>query len=252
MTVVATDLDGTLLDEDALLAPAARASLGALRRKGIPVVSLTSKTEAELRRWLPEIGSDFGAFENGAGILGPDGTHPDPAALSLETLSAALADLAQRAGLGLVPLGALSDRELLELTGLSGDAATRARQREFDVPFLAPEGCDSALERAAEQLSAVSLVRGGRFWHLSGKHDKAGALARIVERYGLSRPLIGCGDAPNDEGFLSLCDRVVLVPSSRGIDRRLRARFPGAVLAPSPGGEGWAGAVRSALRSAAP
>ena len=74
LAAVLTDLDGTLLDHGGILGPEARGAIEGLRRRGLPVVPLTSKTEVELRDLLAEL--DFGmigGFENGAGIVGPAG-----------------------------------------------------------------------------------------------------------------------------------------------------------------------------------
>ncbi|HQQ76176.1 MAG TPA: HAD hydrolase family protein [Thermoanaerobaculia bacterium] len=244
MTAIATDLDGTLLDADATLGRVARDALAALRRAGVPVALMTTKTESELRRWLGDTGAEFGSFENGAGIVGPGGVEIDPRALSIEALMTRLAQLGKNRGAPLIPIRDLPDEALREMTGLSGDAAMRARQRQYDIPFLAPGRTPSQLRQVLAGIPDVALERGGVFWHLSGRHDKGTALDRILARYRLPPPLVGLGDAEIDAPFLMRCDQVVLVPGASGVRAELREVFPRAYVARHPGGEGWAEAVK--------
>jgi mannosyl-3-phosphoglycerate phosphatase len=244
VTTVATDLDGTLLDAGGTLGAPAREALHALKEKGVGVVLLTSKTEAELREWLFETHAPLGAFENGAGIVGPRGTWIDPAALRVEVLTERLSELERRCGAPLVPIAALSDEALCARTGLSAAAAERARQRVYDLPFLAPARTASELRRALAGIPGVTLVRGGVFWHLCGRHGKGTALGRLDATYRLSRPFVGLGDAPNDAPFLLQCAVVALVPSPSGVSAPLRNLFPRAYVARHPGSAGWADVIR--------
>ena len=121
--------------------------------------------------------------------------------------------------------------------------------RRFGVPFLAPEGAGPALEAAVRGLPGVRLTRGGLFWHLSGSHGKEDALDLLLRKGLVSRPLAGFGDAPNDAGFLALCDVAILVPGPSGeVDAELAAAVPAGRAAPFPGGRGWAAAVNELLK----
>ena len=135
------------------------------------------------------------------------------------------------------------------LTGLSPAEAAAAREREYDIPFVAPEEAAEQLHRASLP-TGLRLTRGGRFWHLSGAHDKADALRVLLARFG-GGATVGLGDAPNDAAFLLAVDRAVLVPRASGVDTALAGRVPGAVVAPAPAGAGWAGAVRRLVLDAA-
>jgi mannosyl-3-phosphoglycerate phosphatase len=264
--VIFTDLDGTLLEEDGSLSREAGAAVATLRARGIRVVPLTSKTRLELVRWLEVLDSGgAGAFENGAGILTagiPKAGIPRagdrkilrkeereaeilPAAVPLRELRLTLDALRRQTGLPLLSFEEIPDAEAARLTGLptEGGALARARAREFDLPFVAPEGSGAALSSATLP-PRFRLVRGGRFWHLSGLHDKADAARRLVELLRPSRT-IGLGDAPNDVAFLRIVDHPVLVPKKAGVDETLRAAFPDADVAPAPAGAGWSAAVRA-------
>lgn len=246
-TIVFTDLDGTLLEEDGSLSPVARDALKALRDRGIPVVPLTSKTRAELTVWLAALDAGgAGAFENGAGILFDGKNEMLPGAVAARDLRPVLEALRGKTGLPLFPFEEIPDAAMANLTGLDPREAAAAREREFDLPFVAPADAAERLSRAALP-PGIRLTRGGRFWHLGGAHDKADALRVLAERLG-GGPTVGLGDAPSDAGFLGAVDRAVLVPRSAvGVDAVLAAAVPGAEVAPACAGAGWAAAVRGLL-----
>lgn len=254
LAAVLTDLDGTLLDRGGVLGDAARAAVLALRRRSVPVVPLTSKTEVELRAFLAELDlGGLGSFENGAGVVSPRGTVVSGKAVPAAQLLARLAELARLSGLSLVPAAALSAAELRRLTGLAEEKLPAMLARGFGLPFLAPGGADGALTRAAAALPGLRLTRGGQFWHLSGEHGKEDAVGLLLDAALVSRPLAGLGDAPNDAGFLALCDAVVIVPrEGGGADPALAAALPGARVAPAPTGQGWAAAVAALLAEGTP
>ena len=248
ISVLFTDLDGTLLDAEGSLGPAPAEVVARLRSRGVPIVPLTSKTEIEVRALLPVLAAGgVGVFENGAGLVTPRGVEVFPSAVPVTLLRQILAEVARRRGIRIVPLDEMADESLAALTGLRGAALTQARARVWDLPFLAPDGEDDVLEKELEGIRSVQLVRGGAFWHLSGRHDKADAVPRIRELFGRPGPTVGLGDAPNDRRFLSAVEIPVVVPRAGGPDARLVSAIPGARVAPEPGGAGWAAAVSALL-----
>ena len=246
---VLTDLDGTLLEHGGILGDPARAAIGELRCRGLPVVPLTSKTELELRELLVELDSGgIGSFENGAGVLGPGGVFVSERAVPVRELTSRLAELARLTGLPLTPAAALPTAELCRITGFPVERIGPMLARGFGLPFVAPEGAADVLRSFAARLPATRLTRGGQFWHLSGDHGKEDAVELLLRAGLVSRPLVGLGDAPNDAGFLARCDVAVLVPRASGeVDAVLLAAVPKARLAPFPAGLGWAAAVSDLL-----
>lgn len=243
---VFTDLDGTLLEPDATLCGAALSAVELLRRRRVPLVLLTSKSERELRGFLERCSASAGSFENGAGLVVAGRRELLPAALPVDLLRAGLARLRAATGLPLRALDALSPEEALAATGLPEEALPAALERGYDLPFLAPDGSADALRAAVAELPGLALTRGGRFWHLSGRHDKADAFRSLAARLPAPRPVAGLGDAENDAGFLALCDVAVVVPPVSG-PSRLSRLLPAARVAPAPGGAGWAAAVEALL-----
>jgi mannosyl-3-phosphoglycerate phosphatase len=246
--VVLTDLDGTLLEPDGSLVPDGRAAVAALRARRIPVVPLSSKTRRELVAWLGEHDcGGHGSFENGAGIVTPDGVEIAKGAEPVTNLLAALAR-ARSDGARLVSVYEMSDSELMELTGLPPESIAPLRAREYDLPFRAPGVRSDDLARLVESLGdRFTLVAGGRFWHLMGRHGKREAAERLLELLPGAGAVIGLGDAPNDD-FLELADIAIVVPRETGADAALLRRVPHARVAPAPCGSGWARAVEEILR----
>ena len=233
MLVVFSDLDGTLLDSQTYSFDEARPALERLRRSGVPLVLVTSKTRAETEfwRWQMENGHPF-VVENGGALFIPRtyfkvaaqdaqnrGSYlafelGDPYADLLEILQQAAAASACR----IRGFHQMSDEEVARETGLSAGQARLARLREYDEPFLLLEGDAAALEREIEARGKRS-TRGGRFHHILGANDKGAAVAKAIELYrkefGEIKTL-GLGDAPNDEPFLQLMDQAVRIQAGAG------------------------------------
>ncbi len=250
---VLTDLDGTLLEPTGNVRPEALAVISRLRDAGVPICAVTSKTPAELEAILPALGLDGPAgFENGAGVLGRDGRATDhPAAVPVATLRATVAALRRTTGLPCRSLEEIDDGELTELTGLEGDALARVRRRRATLPLVSAPAHDDALRRALPGEPALRLVRGNRFLHLQGAHDKADVVPWLVaDADGRDGVTVAFGDAANDIGLLAAADLAVVIPGTRGADPVLLASRPDAVVAPHPNGRGWAAVAERLLRGA--
>jgi mannosyl-3-phosphoglycerate phosphatase len=123
--------------------------------------------------------------------------------------------------------------------------------RDFDEPFLAGDGAPTSVERInlAASRRGLSVVQGGRFWHLIGHSGKGKAVAIVREAYRLRFPevfSIGLGDSPNDFSFLELMDVSVLV-GVKVAGHRLPASPAKALRVAKAGPEGWNEAVLGIL-----
>ena len=257
VALVATDLDGTLLDGATYDFAPARPAVEALRGARIPLVLCSSKTRAEMVPLAAAIGARGPlVVENGGAVVDPAGL-----VLVLGTqrarLLAELPGIAREAGVRVRPFAEMSAREVAALTGLPEDQAARALQREYDEPFLvegppAPDaGADARLESAARR-RGLRVTRGGRFHHLGGSTDKGRALRAILGAAQADGDVLGLGDAPNDLSLLLAATRPIVMPRPDGtLDPDLAARLPGAERAPGPGPVGWSAAVLVALSGGA-
>jgi len=248
--VILTDLDGTLLEPGGEACEDVRSLLAELSRRLIPVCPVSSKTAAELRVIGRELALRAPAgFENGAGVLDTDDTvELDAAAVPLDRLVPLASRLRERTGAPLRTLFELTDAELAAITGLGGEALAAARERRATLPLVVDPAWDDRLRAGLSAHPSLRLIRGNRFLHLQGTHDKAAAAGELAHRFRAREGLtVACGDAPNDAGLLARADVAVIIPGPAGPHPELLRRLPRARVAPHPHGRGWAAAVREIL-----
>jgi mannosyl-3-phosphoglycerate phosphatase len=269
--IVFSDLDGTLLDGDTYSFDAAQEALKALRARGIPLILVSSKTQAEIQPIRARLKNDAPfVVENGGAIFIPGGTFDFPIqhaaprdgydVVELGTpyagLRQALRDIAQAAGCEARGFGDMSVAEIAEQTGLSLAEAALAKQRRYDEPFRlegrGEAGCVEAFQRLAEA-RGLRYTRGGRFHHLMGRNDKGQATRVLIDYYrrqagqgpGVLRT-VALGDSLNDLPMLAVVDRPVLVKKADG-SYDPEVRLPNVTYAGGIGPAGWNQAILALL-----
>lgn len=238
--IVFTDLDGTLLDRETYsFAPALPAIL-ALRRRGIPLVLVSSKTQAEMEALREEMGNgDPYIVENGGAIVFPDG-RTEAFAYSNGEARRVLAEASAGTGIPVRGFSEMTLQEIVSRSGLPAHAAALAAQRHYGEPFALLSASDPGPLLAAIRASGFSVVQGGRFFHISKGCDKSLAVCKLASILG-DEQTAGLGDAPNDIEFLRAVGTPILVPSPHL--ETMRAALPHAAVAPAPGPQGWNAAV---------
>ena len=231
--VIYTDLDGTLLDHDTYGLDRAGPVLRDILARGIPVIPVTSKTEAEVQLLCHdlEINGPF-VVENGAAIW-----IPQTWGLSRPTGSATAAGywchvlgksrgyirglLAGLAGEWSGRFHALSDmsvRQVCAVTGLDEPSARRAQARHYSEALL---WLGSATDRlgfiqATAELG-LEVVQGGRFLHVLAGGGKGVAMRwlhkKICSDLYSDAISIAAGDADNDLELLEAADHALVVRS---------------------------------------
>jgi mannosyl-3-phosphoglycerate phosphatase len=264
-TIIFSDLDGTLLDDQTYSFEPARDALEALIEAGIPLILCTSKTRFETERWRRSL-TNVHPFivENGGAIYVPEGYFGPDAGFDKRDggygilefgrpypeIRQALDGIRGSTGLPLRGFGDMTVEEIASCCGLTRQDAAMAAMREYDEPFIGIE--ERMLPRVAQEAEArgFQIVSGGRFHHLVGGNDKGRAVRALRSYYEVSRgraSTVGLGDSANDAPMLRAVDLPVLVRKPDG-SRLEVADLPGLMIAPSPGPQGWRDVVLMLLR----
>ncbi len=215
--IIVTDLDGTLLDHHTYSFQAAKPALDTLKRVGIPLVLATSKTAAEVREIHTslDLGPTPAIVENGAGYFYPDHADTD-GVTAYQRIRAALSALPTELRERFRGFGDMDDSEVAEITGLSCEAAQRARNRSHSEPCLWA-GTPQTLDRFKAELSKHGMEArfGGRFLTLSFGRTKADAMRELTETLSAEKT-VALGDAPNDTEMLEAADWGFIIRNDTG------------------------------------
>lgn len=261
-----TDLDGTLLDHETYEVEPALPAVRRLLELKIPIILCSSKTAAEMIPLRRRLGiPDPFIVENGGGIYFPAGfgvrvpearTRGDFQRLALgppiEVLVEFLKRFSDRRQIAVRTFLDYSPEELASEVGLTREAAERALEREFDLPYhpLPPELQAQLEERARRH--GLRVARGGRFFHLTGQFDKGSAVHRLAAVFGQfwgEQPVtIALGDSLNDLEMLRAVDDPIIIPNPEST-AALSEAIPGASTAHQAGPAGWNSAVLSLVGS---
>ncbi|WP_108445788.1 HAD-IIB family hydrolase [Halomonas denitrificans] len=257
-----TDLDGSLLDHHSYDWAPARPWLARLKAEGVSVIPVTSKTRSELLPLRRELGLEEAPFvaENGAlaGLPpawsharldrgpGADGLAIRPLGVDIGLIRQRLAVWRERLGVRFTTMSEMPLEEVVALTGLAEPQARLARRREGSEPLIWETGSEpSAAFREGLEGDGLRLVRGGRFWHVTGDCDKGCAVAWLIERFAALR---GCrprtlalGDGPNDIAMLEIVDQAVVIRGCH--DLAVSPEQPSLYRSQATGPAGWAEGV---------
>jgi mannosyl-3-phosphoglycerate phosphatase family protein len=230
-TVIITDLDGTLLDEASYSYAKAQPALDRVAANGTPLILCSSKTRAELEVYRTRLGNAHPFIaENGGGIFIPQGYFSIPfeaeqsdgyQLIRLGTPYAEIrkqfVQLREQMHAKVRGFADMSVPEVAALTGLAGDEAALARQRDFDEAFVFEGKTDEDFLRAIET-AGLNWTQ-GRIFHIMGRHDKGRAVGMLIslyrKRFG-DVDSIALGDSLNDLPMLQAVDTPVLVRHADG------------------------------------
>ena len=267
--LIFTDLDGTLLDHETYEWKEAEPALKRCGKLGIPIILVSSKTGAEMDSIRLEMGlSDPFISENGGGIFFPPGLtlKPPPgtvfALFSPNTrkwplgkpygyLVKSLQEIRKELNLEIRGFSDMTPEEISRQTGLDLASSRLAARREYDEPFIMPEGEGVNLSDLYEaaKMKGLNVTTGGRFFHLHGETDKGLAVDKLASWYRKYHPgaeAIALGDSPNDFSMLKRADHPVLICSSRQFPG-LEKEIPHLRRTREKGSKGWNTAVLDLL-----
>lgn len=219
--IISTDLDGTLLDHHDYSFDAALTAIEVCKERDIPVILNTSKTLSEalsLQKQL-ELNSPV-IVENGSAIVLPNSRKVVFGADRSEIIK--FIDNTRRSySWEFIGFNDWTVAEIAEQTGLSIDAAELASNKDYSEPFLWNDSEDAFQDftKRATQ-NGLSVLKGGRFYHLQGQTDKAKPLVWLMQNHNealsqlCEKPrLVALGDNKNDIAMLNVADIAVCVRS---------------------------------------
>lgn len=266
--LIFSDLDGTLLDHYTYKANAAYDTIAQLKNASIPIILNTSKTTAELADIQTELALDTPFIvENGAAVFIPKATFTkqpaDTTGLDnywvksfassrqywldlLNTVGAKFSHLFQS-------FSTLTVEELSELTGLSPEKASQAKQRQYGEPihWLGDEKSkESFIEHIVEY--GANVVQGGRFLHVGGHCDKGQALIWLTKQYREHYNqetiyTVALGDGENDIAMLEAAEIAIQVRSPVHEFPTLYRQNRQTIRTEGYGPSGWAEAIQALL-----
>ncbi|MEM9620616.1 MAG: HAD-IIB family hydrolase [Pseudomonadota bacterium] len=262
--LIATDLDGTLLDDDYPDATAA-AVIDKLSAKYADacIALVSSKTPLEMIELVSHCqSSPLLIFENGSGLAWREpalcgsgtsrakGFEIDCTGQSYADIVTLLHELRQSEGYAFRGFADMSVDEVAAHTGLSFTAAARSKQRLSTEP-IHWQGSETELLSLQSTLAehGLHIVRGGRFHHVGSNVDKGRALTSLWRRlrfqYGTRPRIVACGDAPNDLPMMERADHAIVFPLREG--GYMQPRNPNTTHASQPGPGPWLAAVTELL-----
>jgi mannosyl-3-phosphoglycerate phosphatase len=264
--LIISDMDGTLLNHHDYSYASVLPLLTELQHRQIPVILNTSKTFAELQRWIEKLNIRHPFIvENGSAIFIPEGYFSDAVLdgqwidnqsfdgyqviISGESIVTLAAFILQHKPAA-IDFSKCTLDEAIQLTGLEQQQAADAQNRQFSIPLSFNDaGQELEFAELASQ-SGLGVLRGGRFLHLLGKTDKGIASQRLKQLYeagfNANYGVIALGDSPNDEAMLNQSDVAVVVksPSSEQLQPCVEHLIRTRQQAP----QGWSEGVQSALK----
>lgn len=222
-TVIFSDLDGTLLDENYSF-DAVRPVVARLNALKVPIVLCSSKTRLEIEYFRTKLKiNDPFISENGAAIYVPtDYFKVEGQKWTKQTKKYDIVELGipysvirkkfdkirKNCGNEILGFGDMTIEEIAKETGLTIQLAELAKQREYTEPFRCKKLGEAELF-AAIRKEGLRFTIGGKFYHLMGNHNK-GKAVMLLKRLFLTKfkriITVGVGNHTNDTEMLLVAD----------------------------------------------
>ena len=234
-TIVFSDLDGTLLDENYSF-EVAQPVIARLKALKVPIVLCSSKTRMEIEyfRTKMEINDPF-ISENGAAIFVPSGYFEvghywtkQSKQYDIIELGLAYSSIRQKferirktCTNETIGFGDMTIEEIAKDTGLTIELAELAKHREYTEPFRHIKSNKAELFKAIRK-EGLHFTVGGKYHHLMGNHDKGKAVLLLKELFSKRFKQIrtvGVGNQLNDLEMLEAVDIPFLIAKPEEIGK---------------------------------
>jgi hypothetical protein len=210
-----------------------------LDHTGLPIVWVTARSRLQMDEPRRKFGHQHPFIgEGGCGVYLPEDyfhLRPTktvrmgrftciPVAEVQPAASEALESVAEETGVSVVPLRSLAPRELAQNTGLPTRDAELARQRDFDELFFFAGASQADEQRFVAETARRNAVlrQQGVLWSLAVGANLSQCirdLSKLYERALRSHPaIIGIARPAEAEGFLSACDRGLILANPSQLD----------------------------------
>ncbi len=251
--IIFTDLDGTLLDHNDYSYTAATPCLDYIRHNNISLIYTSSKTAVEIYELCRQTNMYHPFISENGGLLSSPKQYFSAIkqnkveyehqliGVSRQNINSLLEKL--RNHYQFTYFNIMTTDEIIALTGLTRDLALMANQRECTEPVHWLDN-EKNLKEFTKILNTenLQLLKGGRFFHVMGYHDKATTMSLLIDKFQkqLNTELISIalGDSPNDYKMLKAADYGILIPNPIAPKEHLD-NSRNLLYASSEGPQGW-------------
>lgn len=250
--VIFTDLDGTVLNHHNYAYEAVLPLLASLKDKQIPVILNSSKTLSELQIWQSRLHLDTPMIAENGGVIryqDANGIQTKLIGMPYEQIRSTLTHLREINNWDFEGFGDWTVADVMNHTQLRSSDAVLAKERQVTEPILWQDS-EAHLNtfKTALAIMGLELKKGGRFYHVMAKHDKADAMHYIennLEILGLSGEVttLALGDGQNDQSMLDFADIAIVMPAASGESLKIE----GAIYAQTEAPNGWVESIQTAL-----
>jgi mannosyl-3-phosphoglycerate phosphatase len=234
-TVVFSDLDGTLLDENYSF-EVAQPVIARLKALKVPIVLCSSKTRMEIEYFRAKMETnDPFISENGAAIFVPTGYFEAGKYWTKQTKQYDIIELGiayssirkkferirKTCTIETIGFGDMTIEEIAKDTGLTIELAELAKHREYTEPFRHNKSNEAELFEAIRK-EGLQFTIGGKYHHLMGDHDKGKAVLLLKELFSKRFKQIitvGVGNQLNDLEMLEAVDIPFLIAKPEAIGK---------------------------------
>ena len=231
-TIIFSDLDGTLIDEKYSFKNV-KPLIDKILDLNTQIILCSSKTRAEIEYYRKKLGvMDPFISENGAAIFIPKGYFKTNCStkknqnydiielgIPYSVIRQKLELIRKKNTNNIIGFGDLTPEEIAIESGLPIEQAKLAKQREYSEPFMLKHDDEKELFNLIRK-EGLRCIKGGRFYHLTGKHDK-GEAVKILKKCYISKfgslKTLGLGNAQNDIPMLNAVDCSFFVEKNQNL-----------------------------------